>query len=112
MNAKAQISESQMEKLRTIMETDAHPQAPNYREPQENVNEVYACMSAVQVPVTDPVTFPISAPTEAPTNKPTNKPTQRIRRRRRRSSSSSSDSSDDATSLFAGDKVDGNDDDE
>merc|ERR1711933_24546 len=96
MNAKAQISEAQMERLRTIMESETRSQAPNYREPQENVNEVYACMSAIQEP--SPVTFPISAPTEIPTKKPT----QRVRRRRRRSSSCSSDSSDDAI-LFAGD---------
>merc|ERR1719461_822842 len=104
MNAKAQISEAQMEKLRTIMESDVRSQAPNYREPQENVNEVYACMSAIQEP--SPVTFPISAPTEIPTKKPTQKPTQRVRGRRRRSSSSSSDSSDDAILFAAGDKVD------
>merc|ERR1712129_398991 len=91
MNAKAQISEDQMDAFRSLMESDTRSQAPNYRETQENVNTVYACMSAVP-------------PTDEPSPSPTNKPTKKSRRRKKSSSSSSSSSSDDAI-LFAGGNV-------
>jgi len=47
MNAKAKISEAQMEKFRDLLGADGeHSQAPNFREPQDNVNTVYGCMDA------------------------------------------------------------------
>merc|ERR1712039_120429 len=47
MNAKAKISEGQMEKFRELLQADGvHSQAPNFREPQTNVNTVYGCKRA------------------------------------------------------------------
>merc|ERR1712115_527151 len=68
MNAKAQISENQMSAFRSLMESDTRSQVPNYREVQENVNQVYACMSTVP-------------PTDEPSPSPTNKPTKKSRRK-------------------------------
>merc|ERR1719400_1746636 len=50
MNAKASISEKQMEQFRTLLGADGeHTQAPNYREVQNNPNTVYGCMDAKKV---------------------------------------------------------------
>jgi len=50
MNAKAKISEGQMEKFRELLQADGvHSQAPNFREPQTNVNTVYGCMDAKEI---------------------------------------------------------------
>jgi hypothetical protein len=50
MNAKASISEAQMEKFRDLLGADGeHSQAPNFREPQTNVNTVYGCMDAKEI---------------------------------------------------------------
>merc|ERR1711933_355955 len=50
MNAKASISEAQMEKFRDLLTADGeHSQAPNYREVQNNPNTVYGCMDAKKV---------------------------------------------------------------
>ena len=50
MNAKASISEAQMEKFRALLGADGeHSQAPNYREVQDNPNTVYGCMDAKEI---------------------------------------------------------------
>merc|ERR1712019_290993 len=50
MNAKAKISEAQMEKFRDLLGADGeHSQAPNYREVQNNPNTVYGCMDAKKI---------------------------------------------------------------
>merc|ERR1712152_9811 len=50
MNARAKISEGQMEKFRELLQADGvHSQAPNFREPQTNVNTVYGCMDAKEI---------------------------------------------------------------
>jgi len=50
MNAKASISEKQMEQFRTLLGADGeHTQSPNYREVQANPNTVYGCMDAKKI---------------------------------------------------------------
>merc|ERR1719356_1538738 len=50
MNAKAKISEAQMEKFRDLLGADGeHSQAPNFREVQNNPNKVYGCMDAKSI---------------------------------------------------------------
>merc|ERR1711992_364316 len=50
MNAKASISEAQMEKFRDLLGADGeHTQSPNYREVQANPNTVYGCMDAKKI---------------------------------------------------------------
>merc|ERR1712087_1001696 len=50
MNAKASISEKQMEQFRTLLGADGeHTQSPNFREPQTNPNTVYGCMDAKKI---------------------------------------------------------------
>lgn len=50
MNAKASISEAQMEKFRDLLTANGeHSQAPNYREVQSNPNTVYGCMDAKKI---------------------------------------------------------------
>jgi carbonic anhydrase len=44
MNARGSISRSQLVALRTLMTADEHVIANNFREVQDNVNTVYACM--------------------------------------------------------------------
>ena len=45
MKATSTVSESQLEKLRTLMNDVGETIAPNYREIQENINDVYDCSS-------------------------------------------------------------------
>lgn len=44
MNARSWIGASQMEQFRELLSEEDHHIAPNYREVQHNVNNVYACM--------------------------------------------------------------------
>merc|ERR1712113_46914 len=94
------------EKFRIMMSSDTKAMAPNFREVQQNVNDVFACMTAPTMspspgPTMKPTKDPTLKPTKRPTMKPTKKPTAKMlsdseSQESVESASRSSDSSDDA----------------
>jgi len=46
MNAKGYIGRSQLRKFRELMSTTNHTIAPNFRNVQNNINDVYSCMAS------------------------------------------------------------------